>query len=59
MSTGYMNTMARMNGYELVGHVQTADIRAAMMYKQTKKPASPYLPTCFPIPPAVANPTES
>jgi hypothetical protein len=54
-----MNTMARMNGYELVGHVQTADIRAAMMYKQTKKPASPYLPTCFPIPPAVANPTES
>ncbi len=54
MSTGYLTMVARINGFELVKHLQAAPHRAAMMYKRTSKVPCPYKPTCFPIKPAAA-----
>jgi tRNA (mo5U34)-methyltransferase len=56
MTTGFMKTTARMNGFELVKHIQSSEIRAAMMFKQISKTACPYLPSCFPLPPGVSVP---
>ncbi len=52
MSTGFMKTLARLNGFELVKNVQTNKLRGAMMFKLTERTPCPYRATCFPIAPA-------
>jgi tRNA (mo5U34)-methyltransferase len=58
MSTGFIEMLGRLNGFELVKHEQPFAHRGSMMFKLTKRTPCPYKPTCFPIAPAIALPED-
>ncbi len=51
LTTGYLAMVARLNGFELVKHLQATRFRGAMMFKLATRIPSPYRSTCFPIAP--------
>jgi tRNA (mo5U34)-methyltransferase len=50
MSTGYLETIGRLNGFDLVEHKQTEPFRGAVCFKAARKTASGFASTCFPVP---------
>lgn len=51
MSTGYLKTVAELNGFTLLEHYQYKGHRASMMFKRNRKASLPYLKSAFSLPP--------
>jgi tRNA (mo5U34)-methyltransferase len=51
MSTGYLKTVAELNGFKLTHHCQYSKHRGSLCFKRDRKASLPYLKHAFSLPP--------
>jgi tRNA (mo5U34)-methyltransferase len=53
MSTGYLEMIGRLNGFELAEYQPTDEVRGVMCFRATGKTAPGFVPASFPVPPSI------